>query len=920
MVGEGAKERQLRYTLIEKAPFPAFVATGSSLRIEYANRAALNFLDGKFDRVVGKTLNEICPEIFSRVDIASILRDCLTAGHSFRIKGKQIKFLQHAEAHVRWVDVDCEPVTDEAGKVTGVICYIRDVTSERIPRTSLGSRPEDLINFFKVAPIGIVCYRGANFIVDAANDQALFMWGKTLDEVKGKPIEEIFPQVKSDPVIRERHRTSVEKMQLGERHVVDEVELVYDRDDGPHSGWYSYIHEPYTDASGKIAGMMAIAIEVTDQVVARNKLQLVTDSLPSPISYVNSKEQYTFVNKAYETWFGVDRNAIVGKTVAEVLGQAVYDSLYSRIEKVFLGEIHQSEGWVQYKNDTRKYITAHYIPHVNEKQKVVGYVSLITDLTERKVQEEAKRESDERLSLVTDAINAGTFDYDIENERIHWSSKLKKLVGVREDATVTQELAREILHPEDRDIVLTKIDSTRSGSDQDDYTVVEYRIIRKDSGEVRWIHTRTKTFYRNVDGEQRAVRMLGFSIDITESKIKEERLKQFNAQLEEQVVDRTKELSRLNRVLAEAQKVSKLGSWEWDISTSQITWSDEMFSIYGYNEKFPVDFTRATERMTAEASELSRKRTDAHVKRAFDNFAENGSRISDIPPIEFKIKLPDSHEKILRNSGKIYLTTEGKLEKIFGAVQDVTEIRSTEQQLQAAVEKLEEKNSDLEAFSYVASHDLKEPLRKIITFTDRLKHGDIAKAETYLSKIDGAALRMMDLIESILTVSQMSNSTIDLADVDLNAVLETCKSDLEIRIRETGAVITAKNLGVVTANFSQINQLFTNLIGNSLKFCNEKPYVEISLDEIGVGEAKRELRLRQQQYWRLSFGDNGIGFDPKYKEQVFEPFKRLHGNGPYGGTGIGLSIVKKIVERHRGGIDVESSPGHGTKFIIYLPK
>lgn len=271
-------------------------------------------------------------------------------------------------------------------------------------------------------------------------------------------------------------------------------------------------------------------------------------------------------------------------------------------------------------------------------------------------------------------------------------------------------------------------------------------------------------------------------------------------------------------------------------------------------------------------------------------------------------------------------------EGVFGVVcyiRDVTPQRTldtsldsrqaTEQKLQAVVEQLEERNKELEAFSYVASHDLKEPLRKIMTYSDRLKSGDRSAIDEYLTKINTAAARMMDLIESVLKFSQMSNSSVELMDVDLKSVLEQCKSDLEVRVRDTGAVITSHDLGSIRANSGQMNQLFLNLIGNSLKFCDGMPQIDVALSRIDNNENAFKSFPKETPYWCLRFSDNGIGFDLKYKEEVFEPFKRLHAKSTYPGAGIGLSIVKKIVDRHKGHIDVDSTRGVGTKFTIYLP-
>jgi signal transduction histidine kinase len=256
---------------------------------------------------------------------------------------------------------------------------------------------------------------------------------------------------------------------------------------------------------------------------------------------------------------------------------------------------------------------------------------------------------------------------------------------------------------------------------------------------------------------------------------------------------------------------------------------------------------------------------------------------------------------------------------MLGTLQDVTEIRSTEAKLHQLVEELKAKNKELESFNYVASHDLKEPLRKIQTFIGSVKDAGGTDKNNYLEKIDDAANRMRVLIESILTLSEVSNGDMHFSPVPLNKVIDSCVSDLEVRIKETKAQILYGQLPTIQANEVQMMQVFSNLLGNSLKFSHESPVVQLSAEKVAGADVGNKDILSAGQYWRLTLKDNGIGFDPMFKDKVFEPFKRLHPKAEYTGTGIGLSIVKKIVERHHGFIEVESEKDRGTTFLIYLP-
>lgn len=237
--------------------------------------------------------------------------------------------------------------------------------------------------------------------------------------------------------------------------------------------------------------------------------------------------------------------------------------------------------------------------------------------------------------------------------------------------------------------------------------------------------------------------------------------------------------------------------------------------------------------------------------------------------------------------------------------------------------ELMKRNADLEQFAYVASHDLQEPLRKVLLFTDRLNEELPGKSEAvtrYLQKIDHAARRMSNLIRDVLAYSRLSRLEDSFVPTDLNEVLAQVRIDLELSIDQKQAVINAQHLPVVLGNALQLHQLFYNLVANALKFCNKKPVVQINCAPATAEDMiAHKLDHHPAGYAKIQFADNGIGFDPQYGEKIFTLFQRLHQGKEYEGTGIGLALCKKIVMNHHGGISVVSSPGVGTTFSVLLP-
>ena len=227
-------------------------------------------------------------------------------------------------------------------------------------------------------------------------------------------------------------------------------------------------------------------------------------------------------------------------------------------------------------------------------------------------------------------------------------------------------------------------------------------------------------------------------------------------------------------------------------------------------------------------------------------------------------------------------------------------------------EQLRTSNEELEHFAYVAAHDLQEPLRKIQAFGDRLltkyRAALAEEGKDYLDRMQNAAQRMRRLIDDLLTYSRVTSQAKPFQRVNLSNILENVLSDLEIRIEQTKAKIHVSNLPTIDADPSQMQQLFQNMISNSLKFQKEGNVPEISVS------------ARTTPYHcEITFMDNGIGFDEQYVEKMFTIFQRLHGKQEYEGTGLGLAVCKKIIKRHSGNIQVYSTLGAGAKFVITLP-
>ena len=534
--------------------------------------------------------------------------------------------------------------------------------------------------------------------------------------------------------------------------------------------------------------------------------------------------------------------------------------------------------WV---NGERRYILAQcrYIPM---DKKIIGTcldISELKETTQRLSQNEALLKEAESIA------HNGSFEWFNGVDHIFWSEELFRIHGYAPNAfNVDFQFYKKLIHPEDLE-KCEKLKIKIAGSKKN--FNLEYRIIRPNS-EVRYIYLTAKVILSKNDGINK---IIGNLQDVTELK---------NAAI---LLEKTESIYKTI-----ASNVPDSIVLMYDKNLQLILFDGPMLgSIKFKNELYPgIPLSEIFhDEEFIQNHDILTQAFDGHefqIEKDFEQ--ENKTFIIDFKPV-------------INSSGDIF--------NVMVVMHDITEIKKFQKSLESKVEELNTSNQDLEQFAYVASHDLQEPLRKIRAFGDRLQtklSSNITdEGLDYIKRMQSASERMQTLIDDLLTFSRITRTDEGYVEVDLHDQFQKIMEDLEFTIEKKNATLDLMVNHHIYAIPGQIRQLFQNLVSNAIKFTldGKPPIVEIK-SEILRGDTFDEPQLQKNKdYCKITVQDNGIGFEQQYGEKIFELFQRLHTRTEYQGTGIGLAVCKKIVEKHNGIIKVNSKPGEGTLFSVILP-
>jgi PAS domain S-box-containing protein len=651
--------------------------------------------------------------------------------------------------------------------------------------------------------------------------------------------------------------------------------------------WVESTITPFLGSDSKPYQYVSIRTDITPLKKNELRLRLQSSAMESSVDGILIADARAtdmpliYVNPAFER--------ITGYAAAEVLGQNCRflqgdDHAQPELEKIRAAFREQRASSVLLRNYRKTgelfWNDLTLSPVRNADGEVTHYIGICNDVTGRKRIEQDAEASKERLRRGQLYANIGTWDWNIQSGKLYWTERIAPLFGYPTgELATTYDNFLAAIHPDDRQAVM---DAVNAAVERDVPYEIEHRVVWPD-GTVRWLQERGGV-KRDVDGKP--MQMLGVVQDIDDRKRAQVALAEHESELRE------------------AQRLARLGSWSADISNGKLAWSDEIYNIFGRDQKtYQPD-------LTAYYRDIVHPDDVENVRRE-----EQAAYLSDrLHKIDHRFTHVDGSARWVHVEGRAMRDNLGNVIRLVGTVQDITERKLTEQALINAREEAERANAAKSEFLSSMSHELRTPMNAILGFGQLLQYDDTLTAEQQdnVGEIVKAGDHLLELINEVLDLAKVESGSIDLSlePVEVCAIVEECLSLVstlaarrDIKISHNGLKGTA-----VRADRMRLRQVLLNLLSNAIKYNREGGSVMIEVQTEGTD------RLR------INVTDTGLGIPAKRLAEVFQPFNRLDAEiSNIEGTGIGLTITRRIVELMGGSVDVESEVGVGSTFWIELP-
>ncbi len=708
------------------------------------------------------------------------------------------------------------------------------------------------------------------WVLREANPAALGTWGRTLDQIRGKTADEIF-----GPGTSARYRPVVEKIfREGIPYSTEEYVPSLDK----HFRFRTFpLGDGFITTGAEISELRQAERELH---LANQRIEALMKAVPVGVSFSEDATcRQVTGNPAVLAQFEVTGSDNLSASAPDPDAPGRQVKFYSDgrlltdaelpLQRAVaeVREIPPIEMEVHLPSGRQWFAEASGAPILDPRGQVIGGVAVCVDITERKHRDDQMRDLLQRLTYHVDHSPLAVLEWNADLRLVRWSGAAERVFGWKADEVAGKRLD---------DLHWLRIDEQSPlagiGSEVD-----VHRSCRKD-GSVAYCEWHNSSL---TDSAGNLQSILSLVLDVTE---------RTNAE---------RDLRESRDLLSLAQRIAQAGTFDLDLRTNAMLWSEELQALYGIGPGQPV--IEAEEWIEWVVPE-DRSRVSAEIADGI----RSGSVVS-----QFRIHRRDNGEiRWIERRGRCIRDANGDPVRMVGFSIDISDQKRSEVELQGVLERYRQSNEQLQQFTYIASHDLQEPLRNIANFSAllerRLDSSLDPQTSELLRVIRVGAQRMRALVDDLLAYSRVELETQEMGTVDMQKALSTALENLRRSIDSAGAEICVDSLPAVLGHENRLVQLFQNLVGNAVKYRGEeKPRIHISASTDGD---------------RCTFAvrDNGIGISRQYHERIFGIFKRLHAERDYPGTGIGLAICRKIVETHGGRIWVESEIGKGSTFLFVL--
>ncbi|PZX56674.1 PAS domain-containing protein [Algoriphagus chordae] len=675
--------------------------------------------------------------------------------------------------------------------------------------------------------------------------------------------------------------------------------------------YWTFSYSPARNDDGTIAGVLVTCAETTQEVLLKRKLEssernlrLIIQQAPASIATFKGPDYVTEIanSNALELW-GRKAEEVMHKPILEAMPELVGQGIKDLLDDVYTtgNRFAASELPVQLLRDGKLktvYINFSYEALYDANGKIDGIISIGHDVTDQVIAHKKIEANEEKLTMVIDASELGTYDFNIKTKKLDGSKKLHEIFGLNEADDIDHESFVNSIYTKDQAIRNAAFEK----SFKDGNLAYTCRINTPEQ-HTRWIEVKGKV---HLDEEGNPHKVLGTVRDITTEKVN---------------IQKLEESEQKFRLLAD--------------SLPQHIWTADPEGNLNYFNQSVYDFSGFSSERIEQEGWISIVHPDdkAGNIKAWTESVSTGKDFL----FEHRFRKYDGTYRWQLSRAKPQFNEDGQIQMWVGSSTDIHDQKEFTNELERLViertnelaqnvKDLASMNKELQSFAYISSHDLQEPLRKIQTFSTLLLENEYDNltddGKEHFKRMQNAAKRMQALISDLLAYSRTSISDRKYEPTDLNKLIVEVKMDLKEELAHHQAILESEELCTLNIIPFQFRQLLQNLVSNSLKFSakDREPHISISSEKAFGSELELDRLSPNTKYCHLRISDNGIGFEEKYAERIFELFQRLHGREKFQGTGIGLAIVKKIVDNHNGYITAHGKPNEGATFDIYLPE